>query len=344
MFVAHLYAPDPVTGQDPLSWSWVFDGRSSILFATLAGVSLAIMSGRTRPLDGVPALQARMRILVRAVLVFALGELLTSLGTPVAVILQAYAVLFVLVLPFLRWSARRLFVLAGVSAVVLPFATPLVAATLDWAELYPVPLTDLVVTGMYPAMVWFAFVVLGLAVGRCELESRRVQVALVAAGSVAATVAYAAATILGGAGAQAALGRDGSSRVEWVDVAPGTFVLPDLAAIARDGAAHSGGLAEVIGSGGLAIAVLGVCLLTARPLRWLVVPVAAVGSMALSAYTGHLVALWQIGDAYWYRTGPWLLLDFVVITLVACTLWRFFLGRGPLERLLTRVSWRAART
>lgn len=340
MFVAHVYTPDPVTGADPISWSWVFDGRSSILFATLAGVSLALMSGRTRPLDGVPALQARMRILVRALLIFVLGELLTKLGTPVAVILQVYAVLFVLALPFLRWSSRRLFVLAGVSATVMPFLTPLVAASLVWAQLGFVPLTEVFVTGMYPGMIWFTFVILGLAVGRCTLDSRRVQLWLVAVGAAVATLAYALAAILtdspfqetGGAG--------------WVEGdGPRHFALPDLAAVARTAEPHSGGLAEVIGSGAFAMAVIGLCLLSSQGGRWLrgtLAPLAAVGSMALTAYSVHLLALWQVGDAYSQETGLRLLVPFVLTTLVACTLWRFFLGRGPLERLLTWASWRAA--
>lgn len=339
MFVAHLYSPDPATGVDPIPWSWVLDGRSSILFATLAGVSLAIMSGRTRPLDGVPALQARMRILVRAVLVFTIGELLTMLGTPVAVILQAYAVLFVLALPFLRWPARRLFVLAGASALVLPFLTPIVAATLVWAQLSPVPLTDLLVTGTYPGMVWFTFVVLGLAIGRCELDRLRVQAGLVGAGLTLATLTYATATVLGTSALASALGNSDGGEAE---AAPGFFVLPGLTAVARTAQAHSGGLAEVVGSGALAAAVIGACLVAARWVWWPLVPVAAVGSMALSAYSAHLIALWRIGDEYWYRMGAGLLGSFVLVTVAGCTLWRFFLGRGPLERVLTLVSWRAA--
>ena len=340
MFVAHVYTPDPVTGTDPLTWAWVFDGRSSILFATLAGVSLAIMSGRTHPLDGIPALQARMRILVRAILIFALGELLTMLGTPVAVILQVYAVLFVLALPFLRWSPRQLFVLAGVSAVALPFVTALVAATLTWSQLGVVSLTELFVTGTYPAMIWFTFVVLGLAIGRCALHTARVQLLLVAVGTGVAALAYSFASLAAGLAGQPALGEPVTEVLEGAS-AP-AFVLPDLVAVARTAHAHSGGLAEVVGSGAFAMAVIGACLLTQRWLHRVLLPVAAVGSMALTAYSVHLLALWRIGQDYWHLTGLPLLVPFVTITLLGCTLWRFFLGRGPLERLLTWVSWRAA--
>ena len=340
MFVAHLYAEPPSGGPGAIPWSWMLDGRSSILFATLAGISLAIMSGRSRPVEAVPALQVRMRIVVRAMLIFAIGEVLTMLGTPVAVILQSYAVLFVLSLPLLRWTARRLFALAALCSVVLPLLAPVLIEVLSWAQLGYVPLADLLLTGMYPGVVWFTFVVLGLAIGRCELDRRTVQLWLLGAGATIAALAYGLALAVGTGTAAIDLGKGGDG--SWPEHLAGTFRMPDLAAVARAAHAHSGGVLEVIGSGAVAMAVVGACLLVSRWLWWVLVPVAAVGSMALTAYSVHIVALWRIGEDYWERTGPELLVSFVVVTLVGCTLWRFFLGRGPLERLLTWVSWRAA--
>ena len=197
MFVAHLDNPSPDGSTGVGWWSWMLDGRSSILFATLAGISIAIMSGRTRPLEAVPALQVRMRILVRAVCLFAIGDLLTMLGTPVAVILQSYAVLFVLSLPFLRWSARRLGVLTAVCALVLPLLRPVLDALHTWGEMGDVPLVDLLVTGTYPGVVWFTFVLLGMTIGRCDLGRRDVQLWLLGAGTAVAAGAYALALAVG---------------------------------------------------------------------------------------------------------------------------------------------------
>ena len=69
-----------------------FNGRSSILFAVLAGVSLALLSGRTDPVRGDDLVRARTRILVRAAWVFAIGGALEALGTDVDIILGVYAV------------------------------------------------------------------------------------------------------------------------------------------------------------------------------------------------------------------------------------------------------------
>ena len=93
MFAAHVgvTSDDFSTGE---GWLSLVHGRSSILFAVIAGVSLALVSGRRTPLTGVPALQARTRILVRAVLLLALAGLLDVLGTPVALILGFYAAYF----------------------------------------------------------------------------------------------------------------------------------------------------------------------------------------------------------------------------------------------------------
>ena len=67
-------------------------------------------------------------------------------------------------------------------------------------------------------------------------------------------------------------------------------------------------------------------------------PVAAVGSLALTAYTVHIVAIAIVGDSVVFDpTVPgWL--AFLGITLAACWTWATFLGRGPLERVMHEVS------
>lgn len=334
MFGAHVGVQQSFDWLEPLTWLDVVNGRSSILFAVLAGVSIAIISGRRNdagarePLDGVPLVQARVRILVRAGLIFAIGAVLELLGTPVAVILPYYAVLFLMSLPFLRWPPRRLFVLAGLVAVIMPVVV-FIPRLPDQAIGFGAGqvLLDLLVTGYYPCLVWMAFLLAGIGVGRLDLGAISAQWRMLVAGVILAFVGYGAAAVT-------------APLVPAGNLFAGLFTSEP----------HSGSPFEVVGSTGFAIGVIALCLLASRiALRWVLLPVAAVGSMALSAYSIQIIGLafvvqlsddGPIGLGFEPGNGLWLL--FAVIALVACPAWFVFIGRGPFERFLTWVSAWAA--
>ncbi|KQS64934.1 heparan-alpha-glucosaminide N-acetyltransferase domain-containing protein [Modestobacter sp. Leaf380] len=339
MFGAHLLTTDELVWTDPSTWSGLVDGRSSILFATLAGVSVGLLTGRTTPPEGEALVRARLVLLTRAALLLALGGLVQLLVVPVAVILEFYAVLVVLCIPLLRWRVRSLLALAaGLVLVVNPLyhqvLLPWVYADTGGGGV----LGQLGFTGVYPVATWAAFVVTGLAVGRSDLTAVRVRATLVLVGSALAVLGYGAAGVAqvtpGDADEQAAFAEDPS----WRDLVPPADQL--LLALP-----HSNTPAETIGSGGFALLVLGVCLLVADRLRWVLLPLACVGSMPLSAYCAHLVGIAWLGETLFDSTddGVGLWLRFVVTTLVVCTLWALVLGRGPLERLVAAVTRRAVR-
>jgi len=321
MYGAHVGVTVPFDWADPSTWLDVVNGRSSILFALLAGVSIAIISGRTRVASGTDLRAARIRIFVRAVLVFALGVFLVALDTRIAIILPVYAVLFVAAIPVLRWRSRSLFVAAAILAVVGPIVAVLSTITLPKGD----PILDLLLTGHYPAVIWIVFVLVGLGVGRLDLAVQRVQVWLLGVGLALAVVGYG----LGVAANRAVLA---------------AVPLPplDIRMLATT-EPHSGSPFEVVGSTGFALAVLALCLLAAPRARRLLYPLASVGSMALSAYTAHVVIVFFIGDSAFTQTDNGLYLAFVVGALALCSIWALTLGRGPLERVLTRVSRTAAR-
>ena len=99
---------------------------------------------------------------------------------------------------------------------------------------------------------------------------------------------------------------------------------------------------EVTGNMGVTLGLIALCCAIAVAARWLLVPFAAVGAMALTAYTGHIVAVW------WLRNDPVVnghaatLVWFVGVTVVVCVAWKQAFGRGPLERLLHSLSMRIA--
>ncbi|KZM35482.1 heparan-alpha-glucosaminide N-acetyltransferase domain-containing protein [Oerskovia enterophila] len=358
MFAAHVgvTSDDFSTGE---GWLSLVHGRSSILFAVIAGVSLALVSGRRTPLSGVPALQARTRILVRAVLLLALAGLLDLLGTPVALILGFYAAYFVLALPFLRWSPPRLAGLALVVAVLGPPVAYWWPEIMLRAELWlPMDgsgaLTDFLLTGTYPALVWMAFVLAGLAVGRLDLASRRLQVSLLGGGLVTSFAAYMASALVTGSWLTAVLAGSGptalieqqaadASGVYQPEPLPWSAPLPTPEYLWLAGP-HTNTTLEVLGSGGFALAVLGLCLLlgSSRAVLRVLAPLAAVGSMALTVYCLQVLAIWAWEDQLMSATGNGELALLVVASLVFPTAWRWALGRGPLERFVGWVAGRAA--
>jgi uncharacterized membrane protein YeiB len=331
MFGAHLGDTGDL-GWDPATWRAVVDGRSSILFATLAGVSIALLSGGRTPPGGRELARARTRVLVRAAWVFAIGGVLELLDTFVAVILGVYAVLFVLALPFLRWPPARLLLAAGLVTVAAPPLTLAVGQYATARDEEGNAFAFLLFTGYYPAAVWLAFVLAGLAVGRLDLGAVRVRAGLVGGGAAAAVLGHLGGRLTTGqfapgqrpGGIEAGFGSSGEWDPAWFAGAQ----------------PHSSTPFEVVGSGGVAVAVIGGCLVVADLLPRLTYPLASVGALALSVYTAQLVAIAALDVDSGDDWGRWL--RFTLTAVLLSTVWRLRLGRGPLERLLTWSSQRAA--
>ncbi len=258
---------------------------------------------------------------MRGAMLWVIGLLLVMTGVPVYVILPAYALLFVLALPFLGMRSRGLFTAAAVFALVMPWVQPVLDAAPIWAGPGGDELAALVGWN-YPFTTWIAFLLAGMGVGRLDLRALPHQGLLVTAGGALALAGYGAALLTAPA-------VQGSAYLSTV-------------LTAED---HSAGLWEVIGSGGFAIAVIGACLLLCRtPLRWVAVPLRAVGSMPLTAYVLQLV-VWAIvalallgdtSDLYGIREAG-LFTPLVAGLVVFCTVWVLVIGRGPLETLIDRV-------
>ena len=112
-------------------------------------------------------------------------------------------------------------------------------------------------------------------------------------------------------------------------------------------APHSGTFMDVYGAGGVAIALLGLCLIVTDALgraRWLVYPLIAVGSLSLTTYVGHILLIWLDENDMLDGTplsflSEWLSLSVLLGSLIFATLWhRLVKRRGPLEGPLHVVS------
>src|SRR5690606_4285879 len=106
MFTAHVGVTSADLGT-PEGWLGLAHGRSSILFAVVAGVSLALVTGGRVPPSGQALRTARGRFLVRAALLLAPVAGPGLFGTRVPRIRGCYAAHFVLARPFLRLPRAR---------------------------------------------------------------------------------------------------------------------------------------------------------------------------------------------------------------------------------------------
>ncbi|WP_051197100.1 heparan-alpha-glucosaminide N-acetyltransferase domain-containing protein [Jonesia quinghaiensis] len=190
MMAAHFMLSTSPELTSPSTWGGLVNGRSSILFATLAGVSLAIISGRTTPVTGQALSQTRFKILVRAIFIFVLGSILAAMNTGISVILQTYALLFIVALAFLTMRRRWLILWAAVFSVLGPFLTYVLPLLAERAAMSP-PMPELLFNSSYPALSWIPFILIGLAIGRTSLTSMRNQLSLIGIGAVLALLGYA---------------------------------------------------------------------------------------------------------------------------------------------------------
>ncbi|MBP2369501.1 heparan-alpha-glucosaminide N-acetyltransferase domain-containing protein [Pseudonocardia parietis] len=368
MIVVHVATADASAGL----WQLV-NGRAAVLFGLLGGVSLALLVAPVLGSDdsGVRS-RLRRRVAVRALLLVGLGLVLAAVSTGPMVILVVYGVEFLLVLPLLFARPVVLAMIAAVWAVagpLLSFALRSVlpgprndagqlllgnvmhASDLTSAAGLVRALDTVLLSGAYPVLTWMPFLLLGMAIGRLDLRACAGR--LLAGGLAGATIGYGgswlAMDVLGGRQAllravepmSAVLGMPPAGVLEIVGAGSYGTVPTTTPTWLLTAIPHSGSPFDVVGASGIAVAVLALCLLAARALGGLLEPLAATGALALTLYTGHIVALALVGDTP--QTTPWATTAaFCAVAVLLATGWRGLVGRGPLESLVHSVSTRAA--
>lgn len=317
-------------GWDPSTWLAVVHGRSSILFATLLGISIALLNGGAHPHRGARLRATRQQLLLRAACLFTIGWFLMEFDS-IVVIIHMYALLVAGSVFFLNWSARRLCATAVIPALTGGLLHLWLPHGYDSTTEGEVSLGWDAFNGFYPLPFWLAFLLLGMAVGRLDLASLTVRWRLTTVGAAMAVAGYVGGLV------STRLYEDGS----------GHELLHLLLKAAPEGAyggygweligasPHGGTVFEAVGSSGVALVVVGLCLLAPHVIQRGLYPVRAAGTMALTLYAMHALALYFIP---WQVRGLHVYAWFAAAGLVFAVAWRAWRTQGPLEHLLARVS------
>lgn len=339
VFVMHFHitgwwqagAPDAA----PELIDWVQEHTSSramSLFVLLAGVAVALMTGGARPYRGREMALARRRVFVRAIALFAIGLCISQFAPSV---LEFYALLLVLLLPFTRLRARTLAALSALAIPVVTLYTVWVMNNhLDWLRTetptgfavltQPDRLGDYLFAlafygGGFQTVYGIPLVLAGLAIGRLDLHDNAVRVRMAIGGLCLAVTAWLVSLLAPYLFADAATADDLAPNWRAVLEMPGLY------------ATSAVGIAFMIG---VALLLLGVFLAVMdRPLaRRLLWPLVATGGMTMTWYAAHLLFLYLLDPPTLFSFVGFA--AFVAAVLVLSTLWRHWFRRGPLEWLV----------
>ncbi|WP_344353760.1 heparan-alpha-glucosaminide N-acetyltransferase domain-containing protein [Brachybacterium phenoliresistens] len=398
MVTAHLGDIPPFRWSSPLSYLTIVHGNSSILFAVLAGISIALLTGRERIPRPEDLPRLRLSLVGRGAAIFAVGLALEMTGVGIVVILTFYGLMYVSAIPVLRLRPSRLIL----CAIPLALFGPVLVALLEALSLGAYGAgSSLLMVGVYRFTTWAPLMLVGMALGRLPLTQPRVAGLITAIGATLAIAGTICGAALGSAlgflvpefssgyasssssesfedaehmvpfedvdgtgllcyppapydpsvycepeGYGQAWGTGSSSSSYSWDEDMGWSTYPDRLAEMRpfemivvsvtSSAPHSGSVLETFTSGGFALFVIGVSLLLSRPLRWVLLPVAAIGAMPLTAYTLHALVILALTGPAGSLSSNLACLLLVLGLAIACLAWAAFLGRGPLERAAAR--------
>lgn len=355
MVAVHVY---PETNDnDETTWAFaVFAGRAAALFALLAGVSIAFVEKRSRgQLSGRTLAADRAALAIRGLLILLAGLLLGHLDSPLQTIIPYFGVLFLLAIPIYGRSTRFFLVAAPLFAIFGPvlayFVRPLLPEqptpeadyTLVTMIQHPLAfLSDMLLIGFYPALLWMAYLCAGIVIGRQVLTSRRVALVIAGWGAGLALGAWLLSKLLlGPAGGMQRLvestpGMTPAEITETLTYGP-DISLPNttwwwLAAVSP----YSETPLNVLHNLGAAMALVGVVLLLSRSGSKVFSPFAAFGAMTLTLYSAHCVLLTiEVLDEGRPMVSLWIqIISFMLFALM----WRNSMGKGPLESIISEAS------
>lgn len=375
MLATHLYplathhaGPDGISAPSPTRIGLAFAGNSSTLFALLAGVSITLISRSSRATAG----SARQRIMLRALVILVIGLILGELNTNIAIILVHYSLLFLIALFFIHLSTRALAWWAAGWILLVPFLNGLLARFMqlqaggteiyvhDWRLWVNPSFTtllespgiftwDLLFSGYYPVLVFTGFLIVGMVIGRLDLSKLTTAVALAATGLGIGFLSRWAGWVWSTDPTRA-------ERIQYVtqnnpqEYEAGLLTGSNFSGYLLQGdpawfglaVPHTGAPLDVWGTAGIGLGVLGICLLLSNLLRgklgYLLLPLTGPGSIPLTIYTAHVVAVHVVGPEPTFISPTNLLITHWLVAIVVGIIFRGLGRRGPLEWIMHAVS------
>ena len=194
----------------------------------------------------------------------------------------------------------------------------------------------LLLTGTNLTLPYMTCLLVGLGLGRVHLRDTGIQGRLLTVGAglvifaqtTSAFVSYA----FGGYDRSLTTGGMGENELAEVLVRGPGSLPTDPAWWLAITTPHTNPLWEIVASLGVGLLVLGSFLLVSQQFGAWLLPLSAMGSMTLTLYTAHLVAL-SFQTPY-DQPYLWYVIHLVVAALLAVA-WQRALGQGPLERVLS---------
>jgi heparan-alpha-glucosaminide N-acetyltransferase-like protein len=334
---------DPTGG--PTAIDLIAGGRSSALFGVLAGVGVALSAGGRTPVrTGHEHAIIASGLLSRAFMLGIIGTITVAILHPsVPDILLNYAVLFAVASALLRLCVKSLLWLGGMWSLLGPCVSYLLRQLLPFSTVpvslhHPVEsVMAILLTGPYPVLQWTAYLLVGMAVGRLDFRRPHVAFQLVGFGIAIAVFSCAASQLLlGPLGGAAKLGASSSDALVLHRSQFGTTPTNSwwwLSVVAP----HSGTPLDLANMIGCSLAIIGLCLAASRTVPGLMKPLALIGSVPITLYTLHLLAM-EVFPHLTTLESAALLVGHAIVAVAMGLALRAMRAKGPLEWCTARVS------
>ncbi|MFP6581311.1 MAG: DUF418 domain-containing protein [Candidatus Hydrogenedentota bacterium] len=315
----------------------LLDGRAAATFVVLAGIGISLLSKSARDSgDPVRLRQTRTTLLKRALFLFVLGSLYTSIWP--ADILHFYGIYIAIAAFLFAAPTRRLWAIA----VSLTFGFVVLVLTLDYEKGWDFETLEyaglwtpsgmirhLFFNGFHPTIPWLAFLLVGIILGRLNWNNSEMRRRIFVIGASVALITEATSAALVAVVSPGSTGEE----LEIITALFGTAPMPPMPQY-------------ILAGTGTACALIAVCVSIGQRFpdaAWLR-PFVSTGQIALTLYVAHVF----IGMATLETLGrledqplPFSVLAsflFCAFGVAFAWLWRLRFSRGPIELAMRKIT------